>query len=233
MVTISNAVSNLDRDLRELFRDRLKSVVAYAPAEGAAALAPTLAVVQHLTADDLRACAARVAAWQGAGLATPLLLDEREFERSLDAFPFEFGAILAEHAIVSGADPFTGLAVDPADLRRACEIQVRSHLLHLREGFLETRGRSDALADLIARSAAPLAALLTHVARLDGPAAPHAGAAAAYVESKIGVTDRVLTEIVALGANAPLTSERARALFAPYLDAISKLAGHVDRWNGA
>ena len=38
-----------------------------------------------------------------------------------------------------------------ADLRRACEVQARSHLLHLREGYLETRGRADALSDLIVR----------------------------------------------------------------------------------
>jgi hypothetical protein len=232
MVTISDAVRALDRDLHELFRDRLTSLVAYASAEGPGALAPTLAVVQNLTADDLRACAAHVASWQSAGLATPLLLDEQEFGRSLDAFPFEFGAILAEHAIVSGVSPFVGLRVEPADLRRACEIQARSHLLHLREGYLETRGRSDALADLIARSAAPLAALLTHVARLHDPSASHASAAAAYVEARIGRTDHVLTDVVSLGPDKPLTSERARTLFPPYLDAMAKLADHVDRWSG-
>ena len=60
---------------------------------------------------------------------------------SLDAFPLEFGAILADHAVVSGASPFDGLTVDAADLRRACEVQARSHLLHLREGYIE---RADA-----------------------------------------------------------------------------------------
>ena len=63
----------------------------------------------------------------------------------------------------------TGLDVDPADLRRACEVQARSHLLHLREGFLETRGqRRRARRCSIVRSAAPFAALLTSVARLQG-----------------------------------------------------------------
>ena len=67
--------------------------------------------------------------------ATPLLLAAHEFGRSLDAFPFEFGAILADHVVVSGSDPFDGPPRRPADLRRACEVQARSHLLHLREGF--------------------------------------------------------------------------------------------------
>ena len=99
----------------------------------------TLAVVDSMTSDDLRACAVRVGAWHEAGLATPLLIADHEFEQSLDAFPLEFGAILSDHSVVAGANPFESLTVDPADLRRACEVQARSHLLHLREGYLETR----------------------------------------------------------------------------------------------
>src|SRR5205807_2291386 len=112
-------------------------------------------------------------AWHDRGLATPLLVAAHEFDRSLDAFPIEFGAILADYSVAAGADPFAGLAVDPADLRRACEVQARSHLLHLREGYLETRGRSDALSDLIVKSAAPFAALLVALARLEGHPAPN------------------------------------------------------------
>ena len=123
-----------------------------------------------MTHDDLRTSAGRVAAWHDAGLATPLLLAAREFERSLDAFPLEFGAILADHVVVSGTNPFASLAVDAADVRRACEVQARSHLLHLREGFLETRGRGDALSDLIVQSAPAFAALVASIARLDGHA---------------------------------------------------------------
>src|SRR6185436_706169 len=166
---ISDAVTALDRDLRDIFGDRLRSVVAYATVDRLPNTPqPTLVVVAALTPADLRACAGRVAVWHDSGLATPLMLESPEFARSLDAFPFEFGAILADHVIVSGDDPFEGLRVDAADVRRACEVQARSHLLHLREGYIETQGRSDALADLVARSSAPLSALLKSVARLNG-----------------------------------------------------------------
>jgi hypothetical protein len=178
---IPDAVHTLARDLGEIFGGRLESVVAYGLAAAAGAHpdsrahgAPrggsspvhTLAMIDALTHRDLVACAARVAAWDEAGLATPLLLVVREFEASLDAFPLELSAILADHVVVSGRNPFDGLTIDAADLRRACEVQARSHLLHLREGFLETRGRSDALSVLIVRSAAPFAALLKSIARL-------------------------------------------------------------------
>ena len=61
----------------------------------------------------------KLGAWHDAGLATPLLIAADEFARSLDAFPFEFGAILWDHVVVAGSNPFDGLSVKPADLRRA------------------------------------------------------------------------------------------------------------------
>jgi hypothetical protein len=212
---ISDAVTAIDRDLREIFADRLRSVVAYAVADRAPHTPqPTLVVVDALTPADLRACASRVAGWHDAGLATPLLLEASEFERSLDAFPFEFGAILADHVVVSGVNPLEGLRVDPADLRRACEVQARSHLLHLREGYVETQGRSDALADLIARSSAPLSALLKSVARLKGTV----------------MGDGVLAEVAGLDGRLP-SGDAARRLFPDYLSAVEHLTNEIDRWG--
>lgn len=213
---ITDAVRTLDRELRDIFGVRLESLVAYAPAAATDFGAiPTLAVVDNLSADDLRACAGRVASWHEAGVATPLLLEAREFDRSLDAFPFEFGAILADHALVSGRDPFAGLRVNPADLRRACEVQARSHLLHLREGFIETEGRGDALVDLIRRSAAPLAALLQSVQRLPGAA----------------VEDERLARVARLRSGSSLSSDEARQLFPDYLEGVERLTRSIDQWG--
>jgi hypothetical protein len=213
---ISEAVRSLDRDLQSLFGPRLRSLVVYRePGDGRRAASATLAVVDGLTAADLRRTADRTASWHEAGLETPLLLGVHEFARSLDVFPYEFGAILAEHAVVSGDSPFKGLRVDPADLRRACEIQARSHLLHLREGYLETLGRSDALADLIVRSAPAFVALIASVKRLSPDFANPPNAA----------------EIERLASGVTLTSERARKLFPDYLAEVESVVHYVDGWS--
>ena len=228
---ITDAVRTLARDLQAVFGDRLRSVVAYGDAGGSdRAPTPTLAVVDGLTADDLRACAGLITAWHDAGLATPLVLGAQEFGRSLDVFPYEFGAILADHVIVSGENPFEGLRVDPAHLRQACEVQARSHLLHLREGYLETRGRSDALAELLSRSAAPFAALVKSVFRLQGNGAGDARAAATEVERTLGVPAGTITEIVNRSGGS-LSSDEARRMFPGYLDAVERLTQYIDRWN--
>jgi hypothetical protein len=241
---IPDAVQTLERELREVFGNRLQSLVLYGqrrpgdshPGHGhahghASAPAHTLAIVEAMTPQDLRACAVRVEKWHDAGLATPLLIAAHEFGQSLDAFPFEFGAILADHTIVAGANPFATLAVDPADLRRACEVQARSHLLHLREGYLETRGRADALSVLIVQSAAAFAALVTSIARLEGHATDDPAAAARHVERVLNVPGSAIAEVTRLAGVHDITSAEAERLFGPYLDAVTRIVSYVDGWT--
>jgi hypothetical protein len=243
-MAISDAVHTLERELREIFGSRLQSLVVYGQRAQRAHQSPeghghdappthTLAIVGSMTPQDLRACALHIEAWHGAGLATPLLIADHEFEQSLDAFPIEFGAILADHAIVAGANPFASLAVDPADLRRACEVQARSHLLHLREGFLETRGRADALSLLVLQSAAAFASLVASIARLEGHSTDDAASAARHVERILGTSGIAVADVTALAGARDISSADAERLFAPYLEAVTRIVRYVDGWNSA
>jgi hypothetical protein len=247
-MAIPEAVGALERDLRGIFGSRLQSLAIYGQRGSAHAahdahathghaahdhVAPTrtLAVVESMTLDDLRAAARQVERWHDEGLATPLVVAAHEFERSLDAFPLEFGAILADHVVVSGENPFASLRVDPADVRRACEVQARSHLLHLREGFLETRGRGDALSVLIVQSAPAFVALVMSLARLDGRATEDPAAAARHVERIVGLADGPIAEVVTLAHARDMSSAAAERLIAPYVDAVEKLVSYVDGWS--
>lgn len=212
---IPAAIQSLEGDLRTIFGDRLRSLVAYGVTPPPGPI-PTLVVVDTLTPADLAGCAARVAAWQEAGLGTPLVLQVGEFETSLDAFPFEFGAILSDHRVIAGVDPFEGIHVDPADLRRACELQARSHLLHLREGYIETEGRGDALVELVLRSAPALNALLANLDRLGG-----------------SFQTPVLASVARLDEQTHFTTEDAARLLPEYLQSMEQLTRAIDRWSGA
>ncbi len=214
-MTTAPAFAQLATDLRAIFGPRLQALVAYRGGSGGGVRAHALAIVDHLSATDLRACAGQVTTWHEAGLETPLLLEAHEFQRSLDVFPFEFGAIIADHDLVVGHDPFRGLQVDTADLRRACEVQARSHLLHLREGCIETAGRSDALAELVQESAAALAGLLANVSRLRGDFVP----------------GPALTRVANLTSAASVSSDEARQLLPDYLTGLEQLVQTIDRWS--
>jgi hypothetical protein len=243
-MTSLDAAQSLERDLREICGPRLRSLVIYggrarphshgaAPHGGGHDGAPirTLAIVDGLDARDLRACAQLTPAWHDRGLATPLIVAAHEFERSLDAFPLEFGAIIADHSVVAGSNPFESLTVDDADVRRACEVQARSHLLHLREGYLETGGRSDALALLIVESAPAFAGLVASLARLERASSADVLAAARHAERTIGTGPDSISAIVSLVGVHEISSAQAEQLFPPYLAAVERLVAYVDGWS--
>ena len=228
----SDSVRVLERDLRAIFGARLQSLIVYGLHEPGREQAPvrTMALVETLTEQDLRACAGRVSAWHQTRVATPLFMPARDFARSLDAFPLEFAAIIADHEIVVGPGPFASARVDPIDVRRACEVQARSHLLHLREAFVEAAGNSDAVAILIVKSAAPLAALLQSVARLEGRTDHDSAAAARHAEHTLGVAGGTFADIVRLAAVQEIPAAEAERLFPRYLAGVERLVDYVDGW---
>lgn len=225
------AVQPVAEGLQQVFGERLEAVVAYGwRLHGPV---PSLALVRSLSIDDLQACTSRVAAWQRAGAATPLLITRAEFARSLDAFPIEFGEIIASHEVVVGADPFAGLAIEPADLRRACEVQVKSHLLHLREDYMEGGGRRGEVEALVRESAPAFAGLLRQLARLDRAPAETPADLAHYATQRIQLDPHPVGDLLALADPDGVPAVDAVRLFPAYLVTMERLAEFVDEWLGA
>jgi hypothetical protein len=215
--------------LRGIFGDRLRSVVAYS-LDRTESLS-CLALVGSLTVADLEACAARAHGWQREGVATPLILPEEEFLRSLDAFPLEYAEIIRTHEAIFGANPFDGARIERADLRRACETQIKSHLVHLREGFIEAGGTPRAIAELVTASAAAFGALLRHIAQLNGSTATDHATATRDGARAAQIADGVVTDILALEQPSAMKSTDAARLFPEYLAAVEQLARYVDQWD--
>jgi hypothetical protein len=231
--TWRHAAAALVTDLRHIFAGRLRSLVAYGPqieGEGDAPLT-CLALVDSLGISDLEACARMAHRWERQGLAIPLILPEQEFRRSLDAFPLEYGEILRAHERVFGADPFEAVSIPRDDLRRACETQVKSHLVHLREGFIEAGGRPKAVADLVSTSAPAFAALLRNVARLNGNPSPNRADATREGARMAGLPDSVVADMLALERRPSIPTTDAARLFPEYLAAVEQLARVVDGWR--
>jgi hypothetical protein len=210
------ALRTVAADLQRIFGARLLSLVAYGPADHPDG-AHTLALVERLDFQDLTACAPRTRDWGRAGAAVPLLLSREEFLRTLDVFPVEYGGIITSHQLIAGENILTGLQVAEADLRRGCELQAKSHLIHLREGYVETAGNPALVARLIAASAPALVALLDNLEQLDSGAAARAG-----------LTPEFVREVAA--ADATHIADPS-PLLARYLTAVERLWQEVDRWR--
>jgi hypothetical protein len=210
------AFETLTADLRRIFGARLQSLVAYGSPDDPDGV-HTLALVDRVDFHDLTACAPRTRDWRRAGAAVPLLLSRDEFLRTLDVFPVEYGGIIANHRLIAGEDVLAGLQVSDADLRRGCELQTKSHLIHLREGYVETGGSPPLVARLIAASAPALSSLLANLQRLDDGAAARAG-----------LTPELVREVASADANQ---IAEPSALLARYLAAVDRLWQEVDRWR--
>jgi hypothetical protein len=247
---LRRALEVLHGELAQIFGNRLISLVAYGhrlPGTVAHDGDPldeagdptfqhgpglhTLAVVQSVNASDLAACAALHQAWSKRGLETPLLLAEGELARSLDAFPLEFAEIMAHHLVIAGRDPFAGLHVAATDVRRACEVQARGHLIHLREGYIEAAGQADRLARLVAASAPAFRALLGNVARLQGLTTPTTQALATHAEERLGLPADVVHRVTSIVRPDEIAPSDAVRLFPAYLDAVERLSAFIDRWT--
>ena len=191
------ATDTLATQLRDVFGDRLRMVAAFGHASH------TVAVVDAVTAADLHKCAAYSDGWKKIGLAPPLVMPLGELSRALDAFPLEFSEILATRKLIAGADLLADLKVSSEDLRRACEVQARSHLVHLREGYIEAGGDRKAAVRLLDAWKTPFRALLANVARLDDTSVDE-------LISRMGLTERT---------------------FHDALKSAERLVEYVDRWG--
>ena len=228
-----SAALELVSDLRDIFGNRLQSVVSYGPHLDGQPTAPLtcMALVSDLSVGDLDACARSSARWERRHLATPLLLRDSEFRSSLDAFPLEYGEIVRAHHRVYGDDPFASVTIGREDLRRACETQIKSHLVHLREGYIEAGGRPDAVGAMVARSAGAFTALLRHVAWLSGSTttervqATHDGGRAA------GIAETIVGDLLSLEQRASVPTTDPARLFPEYLAATEQLARAIDTWR--
>jgi len=223
-----SVLNSLASDLGRVFGVRLRSVVAYGlDTPAAPRLLHTLALVDRLAFEDLLKCLPYVPVWRRRSLAVPLILELEEFLRTLDVFPLEYGDIIAHHVIISGPNPFATARVAPADRRRACELSAKSHLIHLREGFLETGGRPDAVVMLIARSAPAFVALLRNIALLtDDDPSDLPGTA----ERQIRIPADLIREVMNTAGTRSAIAEPT-ALLARYIAASERVWEYVDMWR--
>jgi hypothetical protein len=229
------AADTLARDLGGIFRGRLLSIVVYGGQVDGNATAPlqAVALVSSLTAGDLEACAQLSSNWTRGGIGTPLVLPDSEFRASLDVFPLEYGEIVRAHMLVYGSDPFVGVTISPGDLRLACEAQAKSHLLHLRQGYVQTGGRLPAVARLVSQSAPAFAALLRNVGRLTGVQTADRMEATRQGARAAGLSTDTVDAILALESPSALPASDPARLFPDYLAAVERLSAVVDQWRAS
>jgi hypothetical protein len=217
------ALTRMAEDLRRIFDNRFVALVT-------SEHQTTAAFLTSIGAGDLDAVGSLVETWAREHLSTPLLVTVDEFRRSLDTFPAEYQSLLDHHVVIDGVPPFDGVRINPDDLRRACEVQARGHLIHLRQGWIDAHGSERRLEALLVRSAAPLRLVLSNLSQLQGEDHADDAALAGFAARAAGMSADLVRAVLALDAAAPAPRSLVPRL-PDYLADAERLWAFVDGWR--
>lgn len=150
--------------------------------------------------------------WTGAGHPAPLILTEKEWRESADAFPIEYQDIRAAHRVLAGRDPWHGISVQRQDVRRQLEHELKGKLVHLRQVYAAYWNDSRKLAAIVRETRGGFLTMLRAVMRLAARTPPES--AEALVRDAAAL----------IGFSADGLSEPAA-----YLTAVTRTAEYVNR----
>ncbi len=227
-------VETLARDVAAALGPRLVSFLLYGSAarEGAGAPADVNTLLICDTADEtlFDALEPAVTAWVARGQPAPLVVSLPEWRDSADAFAIEYGDMRAAHRVLAGADPWSGITIDRANMRRQLEHELRGKVLRLRQGYVAARGDGRALTNLIRATAGGWLTMLRAMLQLGGHPIPdqpdalvRAAAAVAGFDPEPAAS---LVTAARHGAELDLTARDPRA--AAYVAAVARTAEYVN-----
>ncbi len=171
-----------------------------------------------------------VTRWVAGGEPAPLVVSAREWRESADAFAIEYADMRDAYRVLSGADPWDGVTIERADVRRQLEHELRGKVLRLRQGYLAARGDGEALANLVRATAGGWLTMLRTLLRLAERPIPDRPAdvvrAAATVAGFAAEPAATLVAAVRDEAGFSLTPRDGRA--AAYVAAVARTADYVN-----
>ena len=213
-------VEDFAAQLTEAIGPRLATLLLYGsaarhPAEAAAAM-NTLLIVRadggSMDAGLFGKLAEPVRKWIASGHPPPLMMTDREWRDSADAFAIEYEDIREAHRVLAGRDPWAGINVRREHIRRQLEHELMGKLMHLRPAYAAYWSQPKRLAEVVRETRSSFLAMLRAVLRLAGRPAPAA-------------RDALVRDAAALIGFAPDRLAEPAA----YLDAVTRTAEYVNR----
>ncbi|HYB97824.1 MAG TPA: hypothetical protein VEC57_01700 [Candidatus Limnocylindrales bacterium] len=224
-------LDKLAADCAATLGSRLRGVIVYGDAVWAAAAPTTVALlVDAVTMTLVRDVTAVAARWRRA-FPPPLVLDDEYLATSCDVFPLELLALRDTHEVVAGdASRLEGLVLDLEHLRLEVEEQLKGKILHLRQAFIEARGRTRLLTQLLQDSSTGFETVMRGLLYLDGREHPRKpDEVLRAVQEATGVSLPAFERIQSARMHGGLRAAEADGLFERYHDELVELARAADR----
>jgi len=147
----------LSEDYLQAFGKDLVSLMLYGSAAGGSYVKGksdinVLVVLTPEGIDRLEDAFDLVKRWKKSKVAVPLVMTKQFIESSLDSYPIEFLNMKNSSILIYGENVLESLVFKPEDLRLQIERELKSKILLLREGYLESEGQVRSVRQLISKS---------------------------------------------------------------------------------
>jgi len=233
-------LEELVAQLQKVYGAQLRSVVLYGSAAAGEHIPKrsdynVLVIVDELTMEHMRAGAAVAHAWGEDGNPPPLTLTLSEWQGSSDIFPMEYADILERHRVLFGTPPFSGIAVDPRNLRLQLEHEAMGKLLKLRQGVLAAGGDAKSQTELLAASLSTIMVIFRAVQRLNNVVPPtDYEKLSRDVAARAGFNTEPFVRVVRhVRGTEKIGSSDVSVVLAGYVDGMHRLVSYLDRYEAA
>ena len=224
------------KEVKEAFGDQLEGLLLYGSAVRGEFLRGRsnlniLLLVSSYDSTVLKQYCALHRRWSKEQIVVPLFLTEEELRMSAAVFPLEFLEIQEYHRVLDGRDPFIGFHVKTDRLREAVVQGLTSHIVRLRQRYVEGGGSDEATAILLPLSITSTIPLLRGVRRLLGrPPLSHSDAVISDVGEQLNLDLQGLLDawLLKRGQISPGPREVPR-LFDRYLQATILVTRAVEQ----
>lgn len=223
-------------DYKNLFGEDLIAIILYGSAARGEYIYKKsdinfLIVLSEQAIKSLRSALPLISKWKKKNVSTPLMLTPGYIQAALDSFPIEFLTMKQHYRIVYGEDVLAKIEIHPEHLRLQCEREMRGKLLSLREGFLNTNGKSEIIKRLIRLSLPAFSSIFSALLHLKEAEIPDLKRNIFMRTADIFNLDReVFKKILELqNKKSKLKKEQIYELMEQYIEQIAKLTDITDK----
>jgi len=224
------------KDIESLFGKEVVSVILFGSAATDEYIPKKsdinfLVVLTQKGIDKIKRVQKLVSRWEKRRVSLPLFMTEAYIEASLDSFPIEFLNMQSGYRVLFGEDVLGGLQFKKEDLRLQCEREMKSDLLQLRQGFIQTGGKAKALRLLIGESIVAFTSIFRALLYLRGEEVPKLKQEVLLATCReFGVDEGLFSVLLSVrGYETKLSREQLESNVQRYISEIEKLSGAIDR----
>ncbi len=169
--------------------------------------------------------------WSHKGHPPPLVFTLVELRNSADVFSIELLDMKTRHRMLQGEDFLAELQIPMAQHKLQVERELRVNVIRLRQSYLRFAGRRSELAELLIASASSFGTLFRHALIALGQEAPSSAREAADRLAKLFAVSAAPFHLVLDLREGKSTGGEMNleAVFAPYLDLVTRVAEEIDR----